>query len=1563
MKTQPAPFPRTFGHPGPRSGVALISVLAVILLLTILVVTFLIRAEMARSSSASYRATTDTRLLSDTVVNLVQAEINDATTYGSTGTTGQTTGTGPYTWASQPGAIRTYDSTGTLQKIYRLYSAPSLTTTKVSELLDASGNTVEVPATWSTSPAQWVDLNAPVSVTGMTDSSGASVASYSIYPILDPRDPASIGTFLTSAKMPGFGFDKTKVTTTTANPAPMPVQWLYVLKKGQIAPVTGVSGTTATFTAPNAPTADNPIVGRIAFWTDDESCKVNINTAAGAVSARNDPQNNGTTKILPAPWDVPRFAGSWDDLKMMAESQPVAGEYQRYPGHPATTLLYPTLNGLNFSMPEITNLNTSNSYPLGYTPGTDTQNGGTRPTGTTSALYNLLPRYNDDYGSQAGIANTTGTYYASSAFVATPISAKRNRLYTSLGELLYTPARTRNNITTPAPTGLTRQQIETGKFFLTAHSRSPEVTLFGTPRVTLWPVPDTAQKSSWQTNNQTQTAIDQMIAFCSTTSTGSGGTPSKYYFQRFDSMSAANDWTNEPRNQALYGYLQDLTSANIPGYGGNFLSKYLNSNIASIANERDQILTEMVDYIRCTNLNDHGNPTGVNFATRGEVVPLKINSLPSGSRTASTTYGLGRLPTLSEIGLHVICTADGTNNLATLNTANPNPGYSGTGNTATSVVYNPPQTVTGYSSKVSPVKGSANDPAYVSNLPEDQYLRDASNNIVDVYGNQNAVATTPFSANPTLTTTGSYGDPLAALPIGSKKLQAMLLFEVASPMNGYDIMSRQGGQGPDVNIHVTNIENIAFVTNIGINPLITLKPFPSRTDTSTGIAANTNGNGYLNGFGITPSSPYGWSNNGDSNLGGILGFRFPLTAYSIGASNIGKSLRYNSWSGKGPLTGTGGDTLGTGAASRWTANTSSQLPYRFVSNPFTVTTANMQISSAGMGTFNVALEVPQTLSSATHIPYQNFTISFPIVVVKTPTLPAYGFRYTNSSTMITHAPDWWSFDNRIGWCNTGTSVGYVDVTSNMVTATPNISLGCVIRGDNDPPANNWAVPTGTAWSYKSTTGTTGTPNSVAGMTTGATNYGDLVRSIIPIDGDYRITMAKNGVNADTSILKPDFIATPLYTSPTLPMTHLLMEPRYSQGTTGVDRSGKLVSGATYGYKRSPKVTSTLSGTTPDPQKTWDWDSGGMTGSDGAYSGKADEGNVYSPNPASGNTNIPYTNDNNSGTSSSYFTANRMISSAVAFGSLPTGVAENIPWRTLLFRPQLGRTSPALQTPKDSLLLDLFTMPVVQPYSISEPFSTAGKVNMNYQIVPFTYINRSTALQAVLGSEMIARIPTADANNPFNEKPYYQGGYVTLAQTNRQNTIISSTANVGSQAPNTPIQARLPLNLSDTNGTLRQFKEKFTNGDIFRSPAEICDIYMVPVDYTNTSMYSTWTSNALADAGWYSSDFGIVGDNVREHPYGTLYPRLTTKSNTYTVYYKVQVLKNPSTSDQTQWNESTGVVNGEYRASTTLERYLDPNNNAIPDYTDSTKNPAVTSTAPGLDTFYQWRVVANTAFAP
>jgi len=59
-------------------------------------------------------------------------------------------------------------------------------------------------------------------------------------------------------------------------------------------------------------------VARFAFWADDETAKLNVNTAAGGVA-----------------WDTPRAGGVSDRAYGMF--QPVANEFQRYPGHPATT--------------------------------------------------------------------------------------------------------------------------------------------------------------------------------------------------------------------------------------------------------------------------------------------------------------------------------------------------------------------------------------------------------------------------------------------------------------------------------------------------------------------------------------------------------------------------------------------------------------------------------------------------------------------------------------------------------------------------------------------------------------------------------------------------------------------------------------------------------------------------------------------------------------------------------------------------------------------------------------------------------------------------------------------------------------------------------------------------------------------------------------------------------------------------------------------------------------------------------------------------------------------------
>src|SRR5262249_37844205 len=129
----------------------------------------------------------------------------------------------------------------------------------------------------------YTDLNAPVKMPGLF--------STKLYPILDAEAPGTVE----------------GVTTDGGRGVEMPVAWIYQMRDGTLGPA-------------SLGTKENPIVARIAFWTDDETCKININTA-GTGSGWNTPHLN-----------------SEDDIAWR-RNQPAAGEYSSYPGHPATTSL------------------------------------------------------------------------------------------------------------------------------------------------------------------------------------------------------------------------------------------------------------------------------------------------------------------------------------------------------------------------------------------------------------------------------------------------------------------------------------------------------------------------------------------------------------------------------------------------------------------------------------------------------------------------------------------------------------------------------------------------------------------------------------------------------------------------------------------------------------------------------------------------------------------------------------------------------------------------------------------------------------------------------------------------------------------------------------------------------------------------------------------------------------------------------------------------------------------------------------------------------------------------
>jgi uncharacterized protein (TIGR02600 family) len=252
--------------------------------------------------------------------------------------------------------------------------------------------------------------------------------------------------------------------------------------------------------------------------------------------------------------------------------------------------------------------------------------------------------------------------------------------------------------------------------------------------------------------------------------------------------------------------------------------------------------------------------------------------------------------------------------------------------------------------------------------------------------------------------------------------------------------------------------------------------------------------------------------------------------------------------------------------------------------------------------------------------------------------------------------------------------------------------------------------------------------------------------------------------------------------------------------------------------------------------------------------------------------------------------------------------------------------PGGDNPPDYLLLDLFNMPVVEPYAISEPLSTAGRVNMNYQILPFTYIKRSTALRAALHTEHLGVIPNTNSG----------GTNIVTNQYRKYNQQFSS---------------RLSLNLNTNNGTLRGFEDRFGSNDIFRSAAEICSIPLVPTN-------STWSA---VTGGSFWPNYTPTGENTKERPYARIYPKLTTKSNTYTVHYRVEVLKKRPNSPPDTWTEGQDNVISTYRGSTTIERYVNPRDPALPDYASTNTLPPTGPNA--LPNFYKFRILGERQFNP
>lgn len=1427
-----------------RRGMALFIVLAVLVLISTLVIAFFLSTTTELKSSQSYASGASAKQLAESATQLVIAQIADATK-------GHDEENAPLAWASQPGMIRTYDQSGNPVSFYKLYSSDSLILGGTA----ASGFNATAEATslsgWDNTPGLFTDLNSPI----IRDNKVS-------FPIIDPRAKAvavsqSIEGFDYSASvngvmLPGAAADGQRL--------PMPVRWLYVLQNGKLATPATSSGGVVAFNASDpahVPSAQNPIVGRIAFWTDDDTCKVNINTAS-----------EGTF------WDRPWVNNTTE--QHFATAIPGQNEFQRFPGHPAKTCLSTIFGPL---------LPSPNPVPawIGTTATNQSQ---------LKAYYDLVSRVADGGTKGGSINENNPNGSVNSSFSS--ITPDADRLYASIDEIFYNPSRS------PNMANLDNIFLEKAKFFLTAHNRSPELNLFGKPRITLWPLQANTANVLNPAAAPDRNAKDKLIAFCSTINN------LPYYFQRYNaytdpgvapssvggstrasSQSATLDWANVRRNQTLYSYLDSLTSQNIPGFGGSFDAKYPDT--------RRQLLTEMFDMVR-SGVNSYNSsynyvPTYLDPG-EGQVIPIQPENGTQGFGRTTTIVGASLVFFRANVGS---CTS--TNGTVTCN------------------------------------------PSLITPM------------------NPSGVVITP------------------AAQIG-----ATLLLNPYTPSPGLPPLN------PNLQYVVSGLDRLE-ISSLSTNH--TRLPFPAGDLTNT-VTARSEFSGGANCtpfFGVVSSLRYagdvgrGTSSSGDATK--TFGTTDPVKQY--------------------PFTTPVGTGVSVGAL---------DTTFNFLGGPITIKiyagsdTAHQHLLQEITMNFDAVNGLPiptsdpgTTIDGTTTYPNNYPKTAFEGYMARVGGGGAPTQRidtvFRNDGLIQSHpipnvsAPPplstWWAnwlVKTTLGKDSNGNPVTYwVQDVARGVEADPNRPA----KGDLRIYA---ALPKVTADYFRACKAPDG--SAAYDFPAGGPQQYTNVQTLRDEGADGSGT---GGFGCDNSPY-PNLASYSNASVSGVPYPHYpynvggsvngSMQLLLSTFTTGVlipknklaqfggtDGWGSFTGAQEYRATARPATANGLASAQTSGGYPGDWDN--MTGllEDGAFINKPDEGNGSTVSNTANVSNVDTyygTLDISGGYFSkgfspsmkffnidpitggiSTFSPNRQVSSAVMFGSLSTGIdpAGNHlkPWQTLLFcaHPSAGSNHPGFGTPAsgppytmppDHLMLDLFTMPIVEPYAISEPFSTAGKINMNYQIMPFTYIRRDTGVRAVLKSTRIMAIPQS-ASTAAPAASYKEGTRCKY-------------------------EMRYNINPDETAGTLAGFEARFNNNDIFRSASEICGISLVPqqIPALDTGMSyppgATPPASYAATAAWWAN-FQLTGDNTREFPYGDIYARLTTKSNTYTVHYKVQTLKKVSTTPANQWIEGKDQVTGETRGSTTVERYIDLGNSSLPDF--------ASSSAPSAEDFYKIRIIDSTIFNP
>jgi len=1680
-----------------RKAMALVMVVTTVALMSMLIVAIFSLTRTEYKATQNFVAARSAKQLADFAVAITQAQLQNAQNT-STDANVRTT------HATQPGMARVYNAIGGFVRAHKLYSSSQMVITSTNEP-DIFSAANQVPQDWNgtANKARYVDLNEPSVRPGLK---GGTTAVF--FPIIDPRAAytgRNPNNGQTMVAVEGFTYDNKTPTITggggqvnynevvlPTDPQvsnqpdklrlPMPVEWIYVLQDG----TTGALDSANKFSTSQPgkePSSTNPIVGRVAFWADDESCKININTASE-----------------PTFFSPPYFYHQRDSK--WANFPGASGEYQRYPGHPATVALSAVVApGISLDP---------------FAPGANVTN----IVQTKELIYGLMPKIATG-GSKAGTRPFVNDDFSSSNGELAPAvsgdlaNARKERLFASVDEMLFQDdlqtgnyganGRIAASVTIPGQSNrflLDHDSLERSRFFLTAHSRAPEFSIHGLPRVAMWPVSDEGQ------GDRRRTSFDNMIALCATLRSGTTGAAvdNSYIFRRAEPHSATYDVTGSTsgfgssvgltRNTRLMDYLYaQMSGLQFPrtsalGSSGNFSDKYSNQNVA-------QMVVQFFDYIRCTNLYDgvlarDNDPSSIldsdgNINVSGTALydktedlakvrttyteqrgtPKASGSLSDGTKTkqgnnilsdnagvlpghgqvtparwekeGQVYQGFGRMFTLSEIGFQIICTADGKNDEqypVTCGTV-----ISGGGSAPKALATRVPTEGGGgvlskpgedyLTAPYPPTPPEILSPLgfrrWYSNFPLLRDYKDGTLYGCDPKDKQKHPSRHPgyFPENWNMTLEAD--TPL--LPT-QKRVQVMLMLETFCPMLGWTKFH------PEWAIVIRG----KLARSVKLDGEIL---FPVDSD----IIVKSNGNLY--------------ESNNVYSLGGHAGPTAISGGRSMAAYGKGKMQNDTDPYVDGNARTNSPNRFIAGAEGHTGLNNWG-LASKFV-------TVNrdgpMKLTFGGQRNWEIEIYDKHADAGVSGKEVQIIQINFDDMTLPTPALVYSGERRmskdgppqsdpvnrneinhwwdTDSFGRLTwrrslQAPHWWCF-NRMGCLRRmkgnvhpgydgnlvknlyATKDGLAEDDETYDGVDDQLTLGRLdTKEDYNNAGGGGNSGIGIIPPESSKNGNVQLYDEQGNPWTGS----DVIRTFVPAVGDYRLIAARYKVPASM------WMRHPVWQQAEAAGQGQKIRNIHSFTTHGAGGESGCVLPTTamrdpqsmyYNYvKNSPFLVKDApydDGRIPDlpPSDAWaavansfgDFDNGIANSRDGAYVNKPDEGNFHAANITRYNTTKFYRSgyfyepwrNSDDWRSGVYMTPNRMVSSPVMFGSLPTGVwpggavaptnalksvgfTDGKPWQTLLFHPYArahgtlgqpvtaGAGHPGDNNPRDHYLLDLFFMPVVEPYAISEPLSVAGRLNLNYQIIPFTNITRATGMHALMKGEFMTTIPTnADVNNAKN----YQQAATSGMWSSSGDRFWDETGN--RKFWHRPI---------DVTKTLYQFEQKFRHSatgsnhaaaryrGLFRSPSQICEMHLIPdvrnqssdeADLTNVRGITASTSGTqlqtVMDQFW--QNHAPTGDNTRERPYSNLYNRVTTRGNTFRVHMRAQVIRTTrSTAVDTVDPVKTAVLS-EYRGSSLVERYIDPTDAStkIPDYAAST-NPL---SLPPLETFYKFRTLESKRFSP